>query len=595
MTTVQFKDLPFSPSLHRAVEEMGFVTATHIQAETIPLLLEGKDVVGQAQTGTGKTAAFGIPLLERIAEGDESLSALVLCPTRELAQQVAGELTKMARYRDGIRVVAVYGGEPIGLQVKALRKRPQVVVGTPGRLKDHLDRGTITLERISAVVLDEADEMLNMGFRDEIERILSQLPEERQTVLFSATMPKPIVEIAKKYQRHPVHVKVTKENLTAVSIDQAYFDIGRMPKVGLIASLVAVHDLTRSIVFCNTKRAVDDVTEELRSLGFRADGIHGDMDQKQRTAVLGGFRTGSVQLLVATDVAARGIDVNDIDAVFNFDMPNDPEYYVHRIGRTGRAGKTGRAFSFIAGRGAFRQLQNIEHFAKVRIEKRPVPTEADVRAVALHRLALRVRAMIVSGETAPYEEMLGQILTEGMTARQLAAGLLSVALPIAQTPSPSLPAAPADAESAGTEHRRPRSHAGAEERPYRREHREESGRPQYRKRTERPSGTHEHRREERPHREHTAEKRPKRDYFMEKRYVKKEAHPDRNDNRSTQERRERPVFTPRGFGAGKGSGPGHKRTGRPGHDTHRTGGTPRDTHPVVKRFVKRKQRKVVGF
>jgi ATP-dependent RNA helicase DeaD len=429
MKKIPFNELSFSAPLHRAIEEMGFVEATHIQSETIPLLLEGKDVIGQAQTGTGKTAAFGIPLLEKIDDDDTALSSVVLCPTRELAIQVANELKKIAQHKKHIHILPIYGGESIQYQIKDLKRHVQVIVGTPGRIMDHLDRGTLSFSHVKTVVLDEADEMLNMGFRDDIETILKTMPKERQTILFSATMPKPIIELAKKYQHHPAHVKVTKENLTAASIEQMFFDIGSMPKIKLISMLIALHDIKLSIVFCNTKRKVDEVTKSLKSLGFKAEGIHGDLDQRQRNRVLGGFRTNDTHILVATDVAARGIDVSDIDAVFNYDIPLDPEYYVHRIGRTGRAGKTGKAFSFVTGRNEFRLLKNIEQFASVTIERKLIPTEKEEQELQVQKLFAKVRALVTSEDLSRFEKLTEQFTSDGLTSRQLAAALIKIALP----------------------------------------------------------------------------------------------------------------------------------------------------------------------
>ena len=359
------------------------IQASQIQSETIPLLLEGKDVVGQAQTGTGKTAAFGIPLLEKIAPEEKRVTSVVMCPTRELAIQVANELKRIAKYKRYIHVLPIYGGESIHGQIKELKRHNQVIVGTPGRIIDHLERGTF--DHVTTVVLDEADEMLNMGFRDDIESILSTMPKERQTVLFSATMPKPIVEIAKKFQHAPVHVKVTKAHLTASSIEQVYFDIGRHSKVKVISTLIELYACKLAIVFCNTKRMVDDVVKSLKHAGLKAEGIHGDFNQQQRNKVLTSFREGHLNVLVATDVAARGIDVNDVDAVFNYDIPTDPEYYVHRIGRTGRAGKEGRSFTFVTGRGDFRSLKDVERFANIRIERRDLPTDRQIRDAASQR------------------------------------------------------------------------------------------------------------------------------------------------------------------------------------------------------------------
>lgn len=486
MKKIQFSELSFSAPLHQAIKEMGFVEATHIQSETIPLLLEGKDVIGQAQTGTGKTAAFGIPLLEKIQDDDTTLSSVVLCPTRELALQVANELKKIAKHKKHIHIVPVYGGESIYHQINDLKRHVQIVVGTPGRIMDHLDRGTLSFDKVKTVVLDEADEMLNMGFRDDIETILKTMPKERQTVLFSATMPKPIIELAKKYQHHPAHVKVTKENLTAASIEQMFFDIGSMPKIKLISMLVALHDIKLSIVFCNTKRKVDEVTKSLKSLGFKADGIHGDLDQRQRNKVLGGFRTNETHILVATDVAARGIDVNNIDAVFNYDIPLDPEYYVHRIGRTGRAGKTGKAFSFVTGRNEFRLLKNIEQYASVKIERKPVPTDKEERELQAQKLFAKVRAIVTNEDISRFEEMAEQFTSDGLTNRQLAAALIKIALPEGKKSFAE--------ETKSHTHREPHHERTSGERKY--SHRER------RHEDHRRDNSHTHRSEHRTHEKH---------------------------------------------------------------------------------------------
>ena len=543
MKIVQFKDLAFSQPLHLAIEEMGFVEATQIQSETIPLLLEGKDVIGQAQTGTGKTAAFGIPLLDKIEEGDTSLSSVILCPTRELAIQVANELKKIAKHKKHIHILPIYGGESIQYQIKDLKRHVQVVVGTPGRVMDHLDRKTLSFENVKTVVLDEADEMLNMGFRDDIETILKTMPKERQTVLFSATMPKPIIELAKRYQHHPAHVKVTKENLTAASIEQMFFDIGSMSKIKLISTLIAVHDIKLSVIFCNTKRKVDEVTKSLKSLGFMADGIHGDLDQRQRNKVLGGFRTGDSHILVATDVAARGIDVSDIDAVFNYDLPLDPEYYVHRIGRTGRAGKTGKAFSFVTGRNEFRLLKNIEHFASVRIERRAVPTDKEVRDLNSQKLFTKVRNVVTNDDLSLFEEMVEHVTADGLTTRQLAAALLKIAMS-EEKKSHTAESGTTGRFSEENSDRRDRFHTDR-----------------------RQSGSSDDRHQRRyPQQEHRRE--------------------DRHRNDSHSHRTEKPL--PHARVEPRSEEPrDHKHHVR---EEHR-----KDTHPLAKRFIKRKIKKVIGY
>ena len=332
-----------SEEVARAIDEMGYVEATPIQAASIPPMLEGKDIIGQAQTGTGKTAAFGIPLIEKLDPAERTVQALVLCPTRELAMQTAGELTKLAKYKSGVSVLPVYGGAPIERQIRMLQLGVQVVVGTPGRVMDHMNRGTLSFEHLRLAVLDEADEMLDMGFREDIETILSATPESRQTALFSATMPRPIYALAQKYLKNPVNVSITPKELTVDKIEQYYISVRSFHKTELLSRLLLLGDIKLALVFVNTKTGVESVVTELQHRGFSAAGLHGDMRQIERDAIMARFRAGLINVLVATDVAARGIDVDDIEAVFNYDIPGDAEYYVHRIGRTGRAGKTGVA------------------------------------------------------------------------------------------------------------------------------------------------------------------------------------------------------------------------------------------------------------
>jgi ATP-dependent RNA helicase DeaD len=430
MEQLNFSELALSQEVQSAITDMGFATATPIQSEAIPHLLNGKDLIGQAQTGTGKTAAFGIPLLESIDCSTREVAAIVLCPTRELAVQVAEELRKLAKYKKGLFISTIYGGDSIQRQLKELKSGPQVVVGTPGRVMDHLKRKTLRLETIEMVVLDEADEMLNMGFREDIESILAQMPVSRQTVLFSATMPKPIMDIARRFQNSPVHIKVVKEELTNASIDQVYYDIPVQAKEPVIARLIEYYDLQRVIVFANMKKTVDDLTEGLNILGISAKAIHGDLNQNQRNAVLTAFRAGSVNVLVATDVAARGIDVSAVDGVFNYDLPYDAEYYVHRIGRTGRAGKLGKSFSFVTGRNDRYRLRDIEDFSKVRIERRNVPTVQDLAKQQQAKLWEKVTETIAEGDLEDYEIMARDFCkTNGLDSRQLAMALVKLSMP----------------------------------------------------------------------------------------------------------------------------------------------------------------------
>lgn len=351
---------------------MGFQEASPIQAQSIPCLLEGKDVIGQAQTGTGKTAAFAIPAIELTQTSCRNVQILVLCPTRELALQVTAEFEKLAKYKSNLRVVSIYGGQPIERQVRVLQKRPQIVIGTPGRVKDMIQRGVLQLNGVRMVVLDEADEMLNMGFRHDIEHILQQTPSDRQTVFFSATMPKSILELTAKYQRNALHVKVSQHDQPLVKIEQCYYEVHKTEKMAALLQLLEHHHFKLALVFCNTKWKVDALVQKLKSTGYSADGLHGGKTQSQRDRIMQGFRKGNTQLLIATDVAARGLDVDNVEAVFNFDLPKDSEFYVHRIGRTGRAGKSGLAFTFVEN-GEFQQLREIRKYPNVKLSKQELP------------------------------------------------------------------------------------------------------------------------------------------------------------------------------------------------------------------------------
>lgn len=355
----------------RAIREMGFEKLSPIQEQAIPSLLEGEDIIGQAQTGTGKTAAFGIPVLQNVDPDLRKLQAVILCPTRELAIQAAEELRKIAKYMHGIKVLPVYGGQEIGKQIAALRG-VQIIVGTPGRVMDHMRRHTIKLDHVRMAVLDEADEMLNMGFREDMELILGQIPGEHQTALFSATMPKPILEITKQFQKDAKLIKVAAKELTIPLVSQRYYRIKSQDKDAATVRLLEYYQPKLCLVFCNTKRKVDELSEVLKRHGYQAEGLHGDMSQHQRDAVMNRFRNGSTNILIATDVAARGIDVDDVEAVINYDIPQDIEYYVHRIGRTGRAGRTGRSFTFASGREIYR-IREIERICHTAIEEKKLP------------------------------------------------------------------------------------------------------------------------------------------------------------------------------------------------------------------------------
>jgi ATP-dependent RNA helicase DeaD len=408
MERLKFESLPISEEIQKAVADMGFVEASPIQSEAIPHILEGRDVIGQAQTGTGKTAAFGIPALELVNTAEKKVQVLVLCPTRELALQVSEEIKRLAKYKKGLSVAAIYGGESIERQIMQLKRGVHIVIGTPGRVMDHMERRTLNLEHVRMIVLDEADEMLDMGFREDIETILQVMPEDRQTIFFSATMSKPILTLTKKYQSEPVLVKVVKSELTATSIEQLYYVVKERGKVEVMTRLIDMYNLQLMLVFCNTKKRVDELVEELQVRGYAAEGIHGDLRQQQRNNVMAKFRAGTINILVATDVAARGIDVENVDAVFNFEIPLDEEYYVHRIGRTGRAGKQGRAFTFVVGRELSR-LREIERYTKGKVERGVIPSYGDIVGVKKAKFIEQIRESVADGDLEIFADMIPQL------------------------------------------------------------------------------------------------------------------------------------------------------------------------------------------
>lgn len=393
METVRFDELDLYPQVLRAIKEMGFEEATPIQSQAIPVVMSGVDVIGQAQTGTGKTASFGIPVLHKVDPNNKKTQVIILSPTRELAIQVSEEIRKLSKYMHGVKILPVYGGQDINRQIKALKGGAQIIIGTPGRVMDHLRRKTIRCEAVNTIVLDEADEMLNMGFREDIEFVLSGVPEERQTVLFSATMPKPIMEITKKFQNNAKVIKVTKKELTVPNIEQYYYDVKPKKKEEVLSRLLDIYSPRLSVVFCNTKKQVDLLVNALLGRGYFAAGLHGDMKQEQRDRVMQGFRTGKTEILVATDVAARGIDVDEVEAVFNYDLPQDDEYYVHRIGRTGRAGREGRAFSFVSGKEVYK-LKEIQRYCKTKIYAQKVPSLNDVANTKMENILDDVERVI---------------------------------------------------------------------------------------------------------------------------------------------------------------------------------------------------------
>ena len=424
METVRFDELQLDERILRAVADMGFEEASPIQTQAIPVQLEGRDIIGQAQTGTGKTAAFGIPLLQKIDPKVKKLQAVALCPTRELAIQVADEIRRLAKYMHGVKVLPIYGGQDIVKQIRSLKDGTQIIIGTPGRVMDHMRRKTVKFDFVHTVVMDEADEMLNMGFLEDMETILSQLPEERQTVMFSATMPPAILDIARKFQQEPVNVKVVKKELTVPKVTQYYYEVKPKSKVEVMCRLLDMYAPKLSVVFCNTKKQVDELVQALQGRGYFAEGLHGDLKQIQRDRVMNSFRNGKTEILVATDVAARGIDVDDVEAVFNYDLPQDDEYYVHRIGRTGRAGREGIAFSFVVGKEVYK-LRDIQRYCKTKIVPQAIPSLNDVTAIKVDKILEGVAATIGDTDLSKTVNIIEKkLLEEDYTSLDLAAALL---------------------------------------------------------------------------------------------------------------------------------------------------------------------------
>jgi len=390
--TLSFNDFNLSNEVLKAVTAMGFEEPTPIQLKTIPMLLTGKDVIGQAQTGTGKTAAFGIPIVERIDRTTNGVQAVIIAPTRELAIQAAEEMNKLGKFKR-LHALPVYGGTSIERQIKALQKGVHIVVGTPGRILDHIERKTLVLKNVKIVVLDEADEMLDMGFIDDITRILKETPFDRQTLLFSATMPDVILNIAKRYMRTPEKIRIAADTLTAANINQIVYEVRQEGKTEALARLIDSSDSGRFLVFCHTKKEVDDVAGNLKLRGYEADAMHGDYTQGQREAVLKKFREGRIDVLVATDVAARGLDISNISHVVNYSIPQNPESYVHRVGRTGRAGKEGVAITFVTPR-EDRQFRLIKAFSKADIKKGKLPSKEEVLESRFAGLKERIQEFI---------------------------------------------------------------------------------------------------------------------------------------------------------------------------------------------------------
>lgn len=418
-----FSDFGLSRETLRSLNNMGFEEATPIQEKAIPICLKGKDLLGQAHTGTGKTAAFGIPMAELLEVDSEYIQAVVLTPTRELAVQVAEELNRIGQFRR-IRALPIYGGQAIDRQIKALKKRPQIIVATPGRLMDHMRRRTIRLQYVSIVVLDEADEMLNMGFIEDIETILKDTPDARQTLLFSATIPKAIQSLAEKFMKDPEVIRIEARQVTVPNLEQSYVEVEESNKFDAFCRLIDTQSPERAIVFCRTKRRVDEVTEGLVKRGYSAEGLHGDMTQARRDHVMRQFKDGTIDILVATDVAARGLDISGVTHIYNFDMPQELESYVHRVGRTGRAGAGGVAVTLVTPR-EVRFMKVIESMIKGKISRRPVPT---VKDAFKGQQMLAVEKLLEAVEKNEFASYIG--LAEGLLDKEDSVTLVAAALKV---------------------------------------------------------------------------------------------------------------------------------------------------------------------
>lgn len=410
MSQKLFTELGLSPEILQAVAKMGFEQASPIQSEAIPHLLLGKDMIGQSQTGSGKTAAFGIPAVEKVDPNLRAPQVLILCPTRELASQVAEEIAKLAAFKQGVRELPIYGGASYERQFRGLKAGPQIVIGTPGRLVDHVGNGALDLSKVKMVVLDEADRMVDMGFREELDKILEAVPEEgRQTVLFSATLPSTIVKIIERFTKDPVRVRIEATAANVPSIEQGYIEVDYRSKTEVLCRLLDMHDVKYGIIFGFTKIQVDELTDALTARGYSADKLHGDMTQMMRERVMKRFRERQIELLVATDVAARGLDVDDLEIVFNYELPHDPEDYVHRIGRTGRAGKSGKAITLVSGR-EFGRLQQVMRFTKLQMPRLKVPLQEELQEKHTSRLVDDIRSTIEAKEYKARDELVDTLL-----------------------------------------------------------------------------------------------------------------------------------------------------------------------------------------
>jgi ATP-dependent RNA helicase DeaD len=436
-----FEALGLSPEMIKAVAQLGFEEASPIQTAAIPILLTGVDVVGQSQTGSGKTAAYAIPAIEKIDSTNKAVQVLILCPTRELATQVADEVYKLTAFKRNIHCVPIYGGASYERQLFELKKGVQVVIGTPGRVMDHLERGTLKLDQIKVVVLDEADRMLDMGFRDDIQTILEKTPQERQTVFFSATLSKPIRDLINRFSNNPQMIKIEQKELTVPTVEQWFYEVASRMKMEALIRLIDFHGYKLGIIFCNTQRMVDELADALLAQGFSTDRLHGGIPQAQRTRVMNKFKNSEFEFLVATDVAGRGIDVDALELVVNYDLPYDPEDYVHRIGRTGRAGKKGVAMTFVTGRDIYK-LQFIERYTKTKIRRGTLPTIGEVEGKRAEQLYAKLLKQLQSKLFKKHEVIIDRLLEEGYTSTDIGSALFSMLLENAPGISKKEPAEP---------------------------------------------------------------------------------------------------------------------------------------------------------
>ena len=425
MEKQRFDSLSLSPEILKAVAQLGFEEATPIQSAAIPVLLSGADLVGQSQTGSGKTAAFAIPAIEKVDPNSKAVQVLIMCPTRELAEQVANEVHQLTAFKRSIHSVPIYGGASYDRQLFELKKGVQIVIGTPGRIIDHLERGTLKLDQLKVAILDEADRMLDMGFRDDIQKILDATPQERQTVFFSATLSGPIKQLISRYSRNAQTVAIERKDVAAPAIDQWFYEVPPRGKTQSLIRLVDFHGFKLGIIFCNTQRMVDELADALLAQGFSADRLHGGITQAQRTRVMNKFKNSEFEFLVATDVAARGIDVEDLQVVINYDLPHDPEDYVHRIGRTGRAGREGMAATFVTGRDIYK-IQYLEKFTHSRIRKGNIPTPSEVEGKRSELMIEKVRGLLTSGNFSDQMQFTDRLMEEGFQATEVCSALFSL-------------------------------------------------------------------------------------------------------------------------------------------------------------------------